>query len=323
MTPGRKTRGDAAPGPSHPRKGLPESASSGSRSGMVIDARSGDNGRRALPCPSIDRRPRSLAFAARGAALRGRRGQGATGRGVRRRDVAIVPAPEDHLRGDRSITMQLGLIADIHADHHALEDALRLLDGLGVATILCAGDVVGYGAHADAVVDLLRERAIPCIRGNHDRWALERRQVIGVRGWTGAELSESTWEYLRGLPTSLRVAGGGRPIAVYHGSPAGDTEFVTPYKAIPESVEKFWDESDAEVLVLGHSHIPMVERTPRGTIINPGSVLGVSGVQSSSSFAVVELDELAVRWHEVRTGRELRRDPIFLGDGENANSATD
>src|SRR5262249_44778395 len=123
---------------------------------------------------------------------------------------------------------------------------------------------------------------------------------------------DSTWEFLRGLPTSLRVACGGRLIAVYHGSPAGDTEYVTPYKAIPESVEKFWDESDAEVLVLGHSHIPMVQRTPRGTIINPGSVLGVSGVQTSYSFAIVELDELAIRWHEIRTGRELRRDPIFL-----------
>ncbi|MEA2630768.1 MAG: hypothetical protein QOE66_987 [Chloroflexota bacterium] len=209
--------------------------------------------------------------------------------------------------------MHLGLIADIHADHRALEAALRHLDHLGVATILCAGDVVGYGTHPDAVVDLLRERAIPCVRGNHDRWALERRQVIGLRGWRGAELSETTWEYLRGLPPNLRVACGGRPIVVYHGSPAADTEYVTPYKPIPESVEKFWDESDAEVLVLGHTHIPMVERTPRGTIINPGSVLGVSGVQTSYSFAVVELDELAVRWHEIRTGRELRRDPIFLG----------
>src|SRR4051812_25321170 len=54
----------------------------------------------------------------------------------------------------------LGLIADIHADHRALEAALRHLDQLGVATILCAGDLVGYGTHADAVVELLRARAI-------------------------------------------------------------------------------------------------------------------------------------------------------------------
>lgn len=210
------------------------------------------------------------------------------------------------------IVTKLGLIADIHADHRALKSTLRQLDRLDVDTIVCAGDMVGYGPQADAAVELLRSRDIPCVRGNHDRWALERRQVFGTSGWKGATFSSETWEFLQGLPTSLRFQCGGRPIAIFHGSPAGDTEYVTPYKSIPASVTQFWDESDAEVMILGHSHIPMVERTPRGTIVNPGSILDVTGVQTSCSFAVVELEELTVRWYETRTGRELRRDPIFV-----------
>jgi predicted phosphodiesterase len=59
----------------------------------------------------------------------------------------------------------------------------------------------------------------------------------------------------------------------------------------------------------------MVIREPRGTIINPGSVSGVLGVPTSYSFAVVDLDGLAVRIFDIRTGREIRRDPVFL-DGE-------
>jgi putative phosphoesterase len=210
--------------------------------------------------------------------------------------------------------MRLGLIADIHADQRALDSALRHLDRLEVATILCAGDVVGYGTHADDVVELLRARSIPCILGNHDRWALERRQVIGLRGWKKAEFREATWEFLAALPPSLKVVLGGTRLTLFHGSPASDTEYVTPYKPMPESVERFWEENSDDVLVLGHTHITMVERTPRGTVLNPGSVLGVPGVQTSYSFAVVELDDLAVHWYEIRTGRELRRDPIFLDD---------
>jgi putative phosphoesterase len=210
--------------------------------------------------------------------------------------------------------MRLGLIADIHADLRALESALKHLDRLSVSTILCAGDLVGYGTHADGVVALMRERAIPCVRGNHDRWALERRQVIGLRGWTTAAFRPETWDFLASLPPSLRVAYGGRRIAVFHGSPAADTEYVTPYKAIPGTVDRFWRQNDADVLILGHTHIPMVDRTACGTLFNPGSILGVSGVQTSYSFAVVDVDELAVRWYEIRTGRELRRDPIFLED---------
>jgi predicted phosphodiesterase len=103
-------------------------------------------------------------------------------------------------------------------------------------------------------------------------------------------------------------------LAVHHGSPASDTEFVSPYKPLPPSVEGFWGEDGADVLIVGHTHIPMVVRGPRGTIINPGSVLGVPGVQTSYSFAVVDADGLAVRVFDIRTGREIRRDPVFLAE---------
>jgi putative phosphoesterase len=212
--------------------------------------------------------------------------------------------------------MRLGLIADIHADARALERALQGLETHGVEQIVCAGDLVGYGGQPDAVVTILRERAIPCIRGNHDRWALERRQVVGPRGWKRAVLKDETWEFLQALPESARHESAGRIVAIYHGSPENDTEFVTPYKPPPLSVERFWYRNDAEVLILGHTHIPMIERGPHGMIVNPGSVLGVTGVQTSYSFAFLELDDLSVRIFDIRAGREIRRDPVFLEDEE-------
>jgi putative phosphoesterase len=210
--------------------------------------------------------------------------------------------------------MKLGLIADIHADIRALETTLRWLDELGVEAILCAGDLVGYGSQPDEVVALVSARAIPCIRGNHDRWALERRQVIGLRGWKTAELADDTWQFLRALPHALDIELAGRQIAVHHGSPVSDLEFVSPYKPVPESVEQFWAGSHAQILILGHTHIPMIDRGKSGTIINPGSVMGVPGIQTSYSFAVLDLENLAVRIYEVRTGREIRRDPVFLDE---------
>jgi putative phosphoesterase len=210
--------------------------------------------------------------------------------------------------------MRLGLIADVHADPRALEGALRGLDFHGVDQILCAGDLVGYGDQPDAAVALLRDRAIPCVRGNHDRWALERRQVLGRRGWKPAVLRDDTWEFLQALPSSDRRVWGGRVLAVHHGSPESDTEYVTPYRPLPASVERFWAAGDAQVLILGHTHIPMIDRGPSGTVINPGSVLGVPGVQTSYSFAVVDHDILAFRLFDIRTGREIRRDPVFLAD---------
>jgi putative phosphoesterase len=210
--------------------------------------------------------------------------------------------------------MRLGLIGDIHGDVRALEAALGRLEALGVDRIVCTGDLVGYGSQPDAAVTLLRDRAIPCIRGNHDRWAVERRRTIGVRGWQPARLRDETWAYLEVLPPSRIINLGGKTLAIHHGSPASDMEFVTPYKPLPPSVESFWNDTDADLLILGHTHIPMIERIPAGTIINPGSILGVPGVQTSYSFAVVELDDLAVRVYDIRLGRVIRRDPVSLPD---------
>jgi putative phosphoesterase len=210
--------------------------------------------------------------------------------------------------------MRLGLIADVHADPRALERALRHLDTLGVAHILCAGDVVGYGGQPDAAVTLLRDRSVLCIRGNHDRWALERRQVLGARGWKAAVFEDATWEFLEALPPSDQRTWDGRIVAVHHGSPGNDTEYVSPYKTFPASVEQFWDEQADRVLILGHTHVPMIVRDPRGTIVNPGSIVGVPGIPTSYSHATLDLDDLSVRVFDVRTGREIRRDPVFVDD---------
>jgi predicted phosphodiesterase len=182
--------------------------------------------------------------------------------------------------------MRLGLIADIHGDIRALETTLSRLEQLAVDQIVCLGDLVGYGSEPDAVVARLQDRGIPCIRGNHDRWVIERRQLLGWRGWKTADLRDETWDFLGRLPASRRLECEGRIIELYHGSPAGDTEYVTAYKPI--------------------------DRGARGTVINPGSLLGVPGVQTSYTFAVLDLPSLAVRIYEVRTGREIRRDPITL-----------
>src|SRR5271157_1189755 len=70
--------------------------------------------------------------------------------------------------------MKLGLVADIHGDPVALELAWAHLITMKVDRIVCAGDLVGYGPFPDRVVAFVKERQIPSVRGNHDRWAVSR-----------------------------------------------------------------------------------------------------------------------------------------------------
>ena len=60
--------------------------------------------------------------------------------------------------------MKLLLIADIHANY----EALRTLTEVPHDRVICLGDIVDYGPEPDKCINLLREKVIPTIRGNHD-----------------------------------------------------------------------------------------------------------------------------------------------------------
>jgi predicted phosphodiesterase len=83
---------------------------------------------------------------------------------------------------------KLAIISDVHGDVHALRDALAQIDRLDCDQIVCGGDLVDWGLFPAETIELLRERKIPCIRGNHDRWATGRGRADDLdEAETGAE----------------------------------------------------------------------------------------------------------------------------------------
>lgn len=69
--------------------------------------------------------------------------------------------------------MKLGVLSDVHSDLQALKEAFRQLDRMGCERVVCAGDIVDYGPFPDETIALLQKRGVPCIRGNHDWWAVQ------------------------------------------------------------------------------------------------------------------------------------------------------
>jgi hypothetical protein len=46
-------------------------------------------------------------------------------------------------------------------------------------------------------------------------------------------------------------------------------------------------------------------RCPDGLVVNPGSVVSIPGVDSSRTFALVDLDVLVATFHDVESGQEV------------------
>jgi putative phosphoesterase len=202
--------------------------------------------------------------------------------------------------------VKLGLISDVHGDIVALELAWAHLTVLGADRIVCAGDVAGYGPFPDRVAAFLSGHGIATVRGNHDRWALERGPGV-PDPFGGGTPSDDTLEFLAGLPTDLAVSAGEgagvRIAVVVHGSPRDDMEFITRKNHPPRVLRDWLTALGCDVLVTGHTHEPMCYRAPSGRlVVNPGSVISAPVVQTSRTFALLDLAAPDVTFHDVETG---------------------
>lgn len=170
--------------------------------------------------------------------------------------------------------MRIALLADIHANLPALEAVLRDVDNLGVDQIWVAGDLVGYNPWPNEVVRVLKERKVRAIRGNHDRAALSgdtawfNELAAAAIRWTRIVLTPASVGYLRFLEDRTRAATAEGAVAMYHGSPRNDDEYVLPW-AVDETLVRM---ANAAFVVLGHTHLPMAYTSRYGVLVNPGSV---------------------------------------------------
>ena len=131
-------------------------------------------------------------------------------------------------------TMKLLLIADIHANYEALQNVLEIPHDRAI----CLGDIVDYGPDPEKCIDLLRKKAIPTIRGNHDNAVAfkvdcqcgykYKHLSIATREYTWKVLDKSGMEYLQKLPLLINEEIDGIKLYLTHASPRSMFEYIKP-----------------------------------------------------------------------------------------------
>jgi putative phosphoesterase len=224
--------------------------------------------------------------------------------------------------------MIIGLIADIHGNLQALSTVLRELYAQGVDLILCAGDLVCYGAHPNHVIAMLRQCAIPCVTGNYDAavaWDLPTaaRKASSPQTeplkqaaleWTKRELHSKHRDYLRGLPWSMNFVLDGRRIHLLHAGPYFLDEWLTPDE--PEALAQLAAAVEAEIVVLGHTHHAYVQRirTPHGQemlFINPGAVGRALDGDTRAAYALLDTETGRVQLCRITYDLEIAVQAVF------------
>ena len=178
--------------------------------------------------------------------------------------------------------MKLGLLADIHANAHALEAVLKSAREKNVEKLLCCGDYVGYYYEPDKCIELLGDWDWIGVCGNHETmfldWINDRnRNEIIIKYGSGISIAAEKLTHKATLelfekPEVAKLNIDNYKVMLCHGSPWGRDIYIYP-DADQETVNKlFRHDPDVDVLVYGHTHHPVFWEQDNKKIINPGSV---------------------------------------------------
>ncbi len=155
--------------------------------------------------------------------------------------------------------MRYAIVSDIHSNWEALSAVFADLDAAGADSVLCLGDIIGYGANPNECLDLIRERCSMVIAGNHDWAAIGKTSTEYFNpfarqsaNWTAAALRPDLADYVASLPLAATVD----DMLLVHATPIGPEEWRYVLNSMDAAAELA--AIDEPVAFIGHSHLPAV-----------------------------------------------------------------
>lgn len=152
--------------------------------------------------------------------------------------------------------MRLLILSDIHGNLEALEACLAAAPAYDFVVNL--GDVVGYGASPNEVVERSRGLGKFFVRGNHDKAATglidihDFNPMAGTAAlWTRDELSPDNLEWLQAMPQGPAQLEELPDAQFVHGSPLDEDEYVI---TVRDALEPMM-ESPVSLTFFGHTHV--------------------------------------------------------------------
>lgn len=195
--------------------------------------------------------------------------------------------------------MKVALLADIHGNYAALKAVLNALPS--VDNTFVVGDVLGYYPHFEKCLEALKPLDPVFVCGNHEaylRGDLPKPNHPLISTFCShfnhtAALEHKAW--LNGLQASRQVALNGASVMIAHGSPWRLDQYVSPQNI---SCNDFAGLKD-DIIVLGHTHVPMAMCLGKKLIVNPGSVGQPRDHDFRAGCAVLDCQTLEVNFMRV------------------------
>jgi diadenosine tetraphosphatase ApaH/serine/threonine PP2A family protein phosphatase len=127
--------------------------------------------------------------------------------------------------------LRILLLSDIHANLEALDACLAAAPAYDLVANL--GDVVGYGASPNEVIERARSLGNIFVRGNHDKAATGLLELddfnplaASAALWTREQLTREHHDWLHSLPQGPLPLEGFPEVQLVHGSPGDEDAYI-------------------------------------------------------------------------------------------------
>jgi len=198
--------------------------------------------------------------------------------------------------------VRYAIVSDIHGNIESLERALALIGDED--TVLCLGDIVGYGPNPNECVRMIQARAQNAVLGNHDLAALENFGVEyfndaarAAIAWTQEVLSDESRTWLNGLSYELRFP----DFLLVHGAPVNYFEYILDKR----TAARAFANTDAPLVFIGHTHIAEY------WVQEPDGSIGHKHMQNGGELQLEEGRRYIVDVGSVGQPRDLNPDASF------------
>ena len=210
--------------------------------------------------------------------------------------------------------MKLALIGDIHGNDLALKAVLEAASAAHVDRLLVTGDLVGYYFSPLQVLDLLSGWDRDVVRGNHEEMLSKAQNdfaylaKVTARYGSGVrvaidQLNSKQLDELCALPHPLELDIDGVRVLLCHGAPWNLDQYIYP-DADPGLTARCAPEN-YDLVVMGHTHYPMLKRIGKTAVVNPGSVGQPRDRKPGACWALFDTEDQMI---------ELRRESYDSSD---------
>ncbi|HZR39541.1 MAG TPA: metallophosphoesterase family protein [Ktedonobacteraceae bacterium] len=154
-------------------------------------------------------------------------------------------------------------------------------------SIYCLGDMGGFGPSPNRVFPLLREHEVICVQGNYDH-SVGNRLADCACGYTDprdnyyaqisydytlAKTADHYKDWLRTLPSQIRLSLANLHILMVHGSPRRVNEFLWESTTPDSFLARLFTDYNADIILCTHTGIHWQRSLPDGRrIINVGAI---------------------------------------------------